>query len=166
MSRKIYTLEVQVSDPANPTAEREPLYFSSDAIDPALCEFYHAPCIKSLPVLTRSVQALTLGRTVATYGNCALITAGGHMDDSIRNRDFAGAPVSIKLGFGGLANSEFKEIFSGRVGPKPAWDDVKLTLPLVDGVRDLLDKKIGADKSLSGTLSTVVSGLLDDAGIV
>ncbi|WP_319760354.1 hypothetical protein [Maridesulfovibrio sp.] len=166
LSRKIYTLEVQVSDPANPTAERETLYFSSDAIDPALCEFYHAPCIKSLPVLTRSVQALTLGRTVATYGNCALITASGHLDDSIRNRDFAGAPVSIKLGFGGLNNSEFKEIFSGRVGPKPAWDDVKLTLPLVDGVRDLLDKKIGSDKNLSGTLPTVVSGLLDDAGIV
>ena len=165
LSRKIYTLEVQVSDPANPDAERKTLYFSSDTIDPELCEWYHAPCIKSLPVLTRSVQALTLGRTVVTYGNCTLITSGGHLDESIRNRDFAGAPVSIKSGFGGLDTSEFKEIFSGRVGAKPAWDDNKLTLPLVDGVRDLLDKKIGSDKNLSGALPTVVSGLLDDAGI-
>lgn len=164
LSRKIYIVEISVADPAKPEAEREILRFSSDCIDPALCDNFYEPCVKSLPTLTRSVQALTLGRTAAAFGNLSLLTGGGHLDDDIRSKLFAGAGVSVKLGFGCLAVSDFREIFSGRVRGNPVWDDTKLNLPLADAVRDLLDKKT-TEQTLSGALPTVVSTLLDSVGL-
>ncbi|MBI9110007.1 hypothetical protein [Maridesulfovibrio ferrireducens] len=163
-SIKIYTAEISVADPANPTAEREVLRFSSDGIDPALSALPYSPCIASLPTFTRSLQSMTYGRTTAAFGNMVLLTGGGHLDSFIHDYIFAGAPVVIKSGFDGLDVSEFKEIFSGRVTDAPTWNDTKLTLSLADGVRDLLDHKL-TEQTLSGVLPTVVSGLLDAAGI-
>ncbi|MBI9110301.1 hypothetical protein [Maridesulfovibrio ferrireducens] len=160
-SVKIYTVEISVADPANPTAEREVLRFSSDSIDPALTDHIYEPCIKTLPIFTRSLQSLTYGRTAATFGNMVLLI-DEVLREKIANRLFAGAPVVIRSGFDGLPVSDFKDVFTGRVSGSPNWDDLKITLPLADGVLDLLDHKL-TEQTLSGLLPTVISGLLDSA---
>lgn len=161
-SHRIYTVEVGIADPANPTADRETLYFSSGSIDPGLTEIYHEPCIKNLPNFARSLQSLSYGGTSATYGSVVLLIGDGHLDAIIANRILAGAPVVIRLGFDGLNQSEFKEIFTGHVSGDPKNTDTQLTLPLVDGVGKFLNHKL-SEQTLSGALPTVLDTLLTSA---
>ncbi|GEM_PF-7103673 len=163
-SIKIYVAEISVADPDNPTADRETLYFSSDAISPELTDVYHEPCIKSLPTFARSLQAISLGGTSATYGTLTVLIGDGHLDSKIAGRLFAGAPVVIKSGFDGLPVANFKEIFTGHISASPKWTDTQLSIPLADGVGKFLDHKL-TEQNLSGALPTVINTLLTSADI-
>lgn len=163
-SVKIYTAEISVADPANPSADREVLYFSSDTLNPALTDIYHEPCIQQLPTFTRSLQAVASGRTSAAFGTLTLLIGDGHLDSMIASHVFAGADVVIKLGFDGLPAAEFKEIFTGYVTANPKPNDTQMTLPLADKVRQLLDHKL-TEQTLSGALPSVISTLLDSASV-
>ncbi|WP_432736114.1 hypothetical protein [Maridesulfovibrio sp. FT414] len=163
-SVKIYIAEISVADSVNPSAAREVLRFSSEAIKPVHTDHYYEPCIKTLPVFNRSLQSLTFGRTSATFGTLVLLMGGGHLDPLIAGKLFAGSPVTVKSGFEGLNVSEFKELFTGRIAASPSWSDSQLTVPLTNGVGELLEHKL-TEQKLSGALPTVLSTVLDAAGV-
>ena len=155
-SEKVYLAEITALEAATP-ANTKTLYLGTDSRNFANA---YLPVIKGVPRLSKNSQETFFGRSMPSWGDLECLRADGFeltLDGAVTVDDLLdgtwiirGQEAIIKYGGEKLPYSEYQTIFTGRVKRIKTWDDLLISIGVVDLQEVLSEKTVNPNVIAAG----------------
>ena len=163
-SQKIYLAELELAryNDLN-ELETKTLYLSTQPINPIHTDKYYEPRLQGVSNFNRRIQEIFYGNTQVSYGDLSILIGDGGLLSDIQDWNWAGRQIIIKLGFSELNITDYRTIFTGRMG-QPRYTSNLLTVPIQDYQKDSL-RKYYPSGTYNDTLPNLIQLGLDTIGV-